>query len=400
MPVWMIKKIHIKRFRKIFEFSKENSEFYKKVYSDSGVLNLKIRNEEDIKKIPLIDKGMMNSCKLTSLLTGLKPEGLVVNSTSGSTGQPFDIYSTKKEHFTAYVRTFLATKGYNPFKPFVFIGPYKHRENIEKRSFLAYAQKNIGLFRREVFSVYTPQKEIIRKLRNRKINILSSSPSCLKVLIDELKKTGEKLTIEFVVVSGETLFDNIGDDIKTYLQAKIINVYGCMEHPSLAWTKPDSKVSYYALKSVYIEYINPVEINGDLYGELVITNLINKTMPFVRYKVGDHVKMPDSYKKMGTIIGRSEDIFVLNNGERIFMVQLYKFISIKGYSQYKFLQKKDKSIHFQAVCNPGVNKQMLKERILNTWRENFSEYPLEVEFFNELPINPKRGKFKKLEVET
>lgn len=400
MPVWMIKKIHIKRFRKIFEFSRENSEFYKKVYSDAGVLDLQIKTEEDIKKIPIVDKQLMNLSKLESVLTCEKSNNLIKRSTSGSTGIPFDTFLSKKEYFTSYVRTFLALHTYNPFKSFVLIGVYKQKEEIEKKSFLYFLQKYFGVFRRETYSVFTPPSEIIEKLKDRKISILSATPSCVKVLVAELQRTKKKLNIGYIVTFGETLFDDIREDISLYFQAKVIDVYGCMEHPSFSWTKPNGRLFYYALNSVYIEYVNPVRINGDLYGELVMTNLVNRTMPFIRYKIGDHVKIHDSQKTMGRIIGRVEDIIELKNGAKLFRLQVWSlFNALSECNQYKIIQKKDKRIIFQASCKYDVDKQILKEKIIRIWHNNFYNTPLEVEFYDDLPINTKTGKFKNIEVE-
>ena len=400
MPEKWVKKMQLKRIRKIFEWSKENSEFYKKIYSDAGVLDLQIKTEEDIKKIPFVDKEMMKIYDIESILTCPKSEELVVTSTSGSTGVPIDIYSTKKEHFAGYVRTFLATKSYNPFKLYGFIGIYRHKEEIEKRSFLDYCQKYFGLFRRESFSVFTAPEEIIKKLKEQKINILSATPSCMKVLIAKLKETGDKLSIKVVILSGETLFDDLKEDIKTYFHAKVINIYGCMEHPTLSWTDPDGASFNYPSNSIFVEYVNPIRIDGDLYGELVITNFANKTMPFVRYKIGDHVKILDSNKKMGKIIGRIDDLIELENGAKIFMVQLYPFDPLEEYSKYKILQKKDKSIYFQAVCCPGVDKRRLEKKIIHIWEENFGKQSIKVEFLNEIPVSLKTGKFKLLERES
>lgn len=400
MPEKWVKKMQLKRIQKIFEWSKENSEFYKKIYSDAGILDLQIRTEEDIKKIPIVTKEMILSHETEFVLTRPKSANLVITGTSGSTGKPIDIYLTKREHFTSYIRTFLALPAYNPFERFVFIGLYKQKEKIERQSFLYYCQKYFGLFRREIFSVFTSPEEIIERLKGRKINILSSTPSCLILLLDELKKSGETLSVKYVVVSGETLFDDLRDDCKTYLQGKIIDVYGCTEHPSMAWTLPDEDSYTYTLNSVFVEYINPVEINGDLYGELVITNFVNKTMPFVRYKIGDHVKLLASYKKMGLIKGRADDIMELNNGRKVFMYQLYVFFNhIPGFSQYKFLQKKDKKIYFQAICKPGVDKQVLEQTVLDAWEKHLGDHPFGVEFLTEFPLSGETGKFKRMEVE-
>ena len=400
MPEKWVKNRQLTRTRNMFEWTKENSKFYRNLYSEAGVLDLKIDSWEDVNKIPIVNKDMILANEIESNLTCLKSKNLVVSNTSGSTGKPMDIYLTKREHFTSYVRTFLALKGYNPFRVFVLIGLYQHKEKIEKQSFLYFLQKYFLLFRRERYSVSTPFNEILKKLNGRRIDTLSSTPSCLKILVDELKNSRKTLSVKYVIISGETLFDDLRADIKTFLQAKIINVYGCTEHLSMAWTLPDKKSFTYASNSVLIEYINPIEINGELYGELVITNFVNKTMPFVRYNIRDHVKIINSNKNMGEVSGRIEDIVEIDNGRRLDRLQvcdLYR--SINECHQYKLLQKKDKCIYFQAVCKSDIDRQLLDQKIRDIWRAEFGDYPFEVEFLNELPLNPKSGKFKRMDVE-
>lgn len=399
LPVRLVKKIQIRKYRKLFNWARENSEFYKKIYADAGITDLEIKTIEDIKKIPIVTKDMMKAYGLQNVLTCDKTDKIIETSTSGSSGKPMIVYSNKKEYFAGYVRTFLAFRDYNPFKTFGQIGMYTTKSKIEKRTFLSYLQKKIGLFRYESISVFSPPQEIIQKITEKKINIISTTPTCAQVLINELKRTEKKLKIRTIVLSGETLFDELRKDIKTYLQGKIINVYGYTEHPSFSWTAPDKDYFTYPLNSSYIEYINTVEIDGERYAEPVLTNLVNKTMPFIRYHVGDQSKLLNTDNKIGKVIGRVDDIIKLDNGELLFMLQLYKFSKIHDYTQFKILQKKDRSIHFQAVCNQGVDKNKLRERIINTWNEDFSEQPIKVEFLKELPIDRKTGKFKKLEVE-
>ncbi|WP_347840300.1 AMP-binding protein [uncultured Draconibacterium sp.] len=399
MPEKWVANKQLRKFKKTFEWARENSDFYNNLYAKAGVANLKIESINDIAKVPIIDKELMNKSNIKTILTCKQTDKLVITNTSGSTGVPIDIYSTKAELFTGYVRTFIATKFYNPFKPYGFIGLYEHKEAVEKHTFIYYLQKHLGLFRRETFSVFTPPAELIQQLKAKNINVLFSTPSGLKVLIAKLKEKNDRLRFRVVVVSGETLSEDLRTDIKRYLDAKVIDVYGCMEHPSLSWTDPNGDFFNYPSNSVYVEYINKMQIEGEWYGELVITNLANKTMPFVRYKIGDRVKILDSNKRMGKISGRVDDIIEYENGDQIFMIQLYPFDAIFDYSQYKVIQKKDKSVYFQAVCNSGVDKDKLKRRIESVWKECFGNNPVVVEFVKDLPINSKTGKFKLIERE-
>ncbi|NQU53951.1 MAG: phenylacetate--CoA ligase family protein [Bacteroidetes bacterium] len=399
MPEKWVKKMHLKRFRKIFEWARENSAFYKKVYEGAGVLNLKIKSEEDIKKVPVVDKKMMRSYALESLCTCEYKDTFVESKTSGSNGIPFEIYATRKEHFTSYVRTFFAISGYNPFSSFILVGTTELKEEAEKLSFLHYLQKYLGLFRRQTISVLLPPVEIIENLKGKRISVLSSTPSCISVLIDTIKKTGDKLSIKYVVLSGEVISEPLRKDIQTYFRAKIINVYGCVEHPSLAWTKPNGRTYKYALNAVMFEYINNLEINGSNYGELLFTNLINRTMPFIRYKIGDHVELQNSYNKMGKIEGRADDIIDLEDGRKMFMYQMDQFMELEGILQYKILQTTDSKLHFQVVCVEGYNISEMIENIKSTWIELFGDYPVSIELRKELPVNPNSGKFKRMEVE-
>ena len=399
LPEKYVKRTQLRRVRKAFEWAKENSVFYNQLYKKEGIFTLEIKSFDDIKKIPIVDKGLMKEYELDELLTKTNKDDLVAVRTSGTNGVPFDVYSSKKEHFTSYVRTFLSLQGYNPFQKFGLIGVFEQKERIEKQTFLYFLQQRLKLFRRKTFHVYTPHNELLQQLREQKINLLASSPSCLKALTDELERKNEFLPIKTIVVSGEKLTESAREGIKKYFGSRIINVFGCMELPSMAWTKPDGLISTYLPNSVFIEYVNPTEINGEIYGELVITNLINKTMPFVRYKVGDHVKLQDIYTKMGPIDGRAEDVLTLRNGKKIYMVLLYVFAKIDGISQYRFVQKKNKSIYMEVAKKDGVEQETLSAKILTIWKKHFADEPLNIEFKNDLPIISKSGKFKRLEVE-
>ena len=400
LPERQIRKIHIKRFRKIFEWARKHSEFYKTVYTEAGVMDLKIETEEDILKVPVVDKTMMKNFDVDSLLTCKKTDKLAINRTSGSNGVPFAVYSTKQEHFTGYVRSFMALKNYNPFKKFCLIGVYEDKERIEKGSFLHFLQRRFGIFERETYSVLTKTHSIIDKLLQKDIDILSSTPTCLQVIADELKKRNVKLNIPYVVASGETLTNDARQQIKNYFNAKIIDVYGCMELPSLAWTKPMKGTYNYSLNALLPEYINPINIDGEEYNDFVFTNFINRTMPFIRYRVGDKIKTSNSYSKLGQIKGRADDILELFNGQKIHVVQLYVFSLIKGLAQYKFFQQKDGTIFFYAVCDSSCNKPKLKQDIEKTWEEYFGPHPFIVEFRNELALQTKSGKFKRVERES
>ncbi|WP_347840301.1 hypothetical protein [uncultured Draconibacterium sp.] len=400
LPERWANKFQLRKFRRMVKVASNGSVFYRELYKNAGVLNMQIKSFADIQKLPIVNKQLMLAAKKTQLLTTPVTDNMAVNSSSGSTGQPMSIYSTKREHFTSYVRTFLALKGYNPLKKFVFIGMSEQKERNEKQSFLYLLQKYTGLFKREKYSVHTPPGEIVKKLHGRRIDYISSTVTCVQLLLDELKETGNKLQVKYVVVSGETVFDDFRQEVNKYLNAALINVYGCTELLSMAWSQANAKGFNYLKNTAYLEYTNPVEINGEMYGELVITNLLNKTQPFIRYNIRDLVKIPLAAGNMGEIIGRIEDNIDLGNGKKLHRLQLCSMYKpLTECSQFKLIKKKDNKIYFQTKLKPGEEKASTQQKIQAIWNEYIADCLLEVEFLDQIPLSTATGKFKIIEVE-
>lgn len=56
-----LRKLQLKKFQRIFRWTYENSKFHKSLYKSAGITPSDIRNYEDIKHVPKIEKSMMRS---------------------------------------------------------------------------------------------------------------------------------------------------------------------------------------------------------------------------------------------------------------------------------------------------------------------------------------------------
>jgi phenylacetate-CoA ligase len=405
LPASVKRHIQLKKFIKIFEYAKTNSVFYKKIYEEAGVFDLRIKSFKDVKKIPVIDKEMMISSGYESVLTTRIYKDLIIRATSGSTGKPFETYLTRQEYFTSYIRTFLALKNFNPFRKFVLIGVSQQKEEIEQKSFLGFLKKYLSLFRRETIFIDESPSQIVQKL-DRKILVLSTTPSVMKILCSELSKQGRVLNIKYLVLFGETLFDDDKECFRHYFNSKIINVYGCMELPSLSWTKPDGKYFHYLPNTALIEYCNLSKDEGKLSGQIVLTNFVNKTMPFIRYNLKDMVNLDDrvlnSADKIGPVTGRIQDIIEISDEIKIHRLQLWSiFKDLTECDQYRLLQKKNGDLVFQIKLTQlhKTDSSDVKNKIQSRWKKSFHDVPLIIEIVEKIELNPGTGKYKNIEVE-
>lgn len=87
-----IRTFQLNRFKKLIHHAYERIPMYREFYDSHGFQPLQIRNYEDIEKVPIITRDMMQSYSLNKRVDARVSEKNVRKArTSGSTGQPLEI---------------------------------------------------------------------------------------------------------------------------------------------------------------------------------------------------------------------------------------------------------------------------------------------------------------------
>ena len=400
-----VRKKQLEKFAEIFEYAKQHSPFYQKVYSEAGIMDLKIRSWEDVEKVPVIDKSLLRKYSTQEIMTCPIAPDLVLHSTSGSTGEPFKIYQTKFEEFTAHIRVFrlLRSLGYHPFKKIVMIIRYENnaRFEVEKElSLLSKLQRVLKIFQRKIVSIYEDPKKMVEDLEKNNADILWTTPSALEVICNELASQNKIMRIPYVVSFAETLFPHQYQKIKECLALNIVNLYGMMECPTIGYeVNGDGKMS------VFSEFVLVQEKgNDDMPDQMtpVITNLINHTMPFIRYNTNDISNKVDSKdfpnKVMGNVVGRVNDILQLPDGRIFFYQQASRlFMDFSACERYKFIQQKDGKIILQLKIKENADRSLVEKLAYERWEARFPKEFITIAFVDDFYIDPKTGKFKVME---
>ncbi len=352
---------------------------------------------------------MIRDHNIRDLMTCDMDESIHVHSTSGSTGQPLKIAYSKYEDYTSHIRLTHAMMkhGYSPLKKLVLLSRYEPGHEFEVEADLKKLKLIKALFplyRREVISIFDPVPTIIAKLRKSKPYVLWSTPSVIHLLALELERQNAKLEIPLLLTMAETISDDQVNLFRSRICKNLLDVYGCMESPSMGFSY--NTVGYKDIVgiSTLTEVINPREMNGIRVGDLVITNLVNKTMPFIRYDLGDFVEILDDRqfpnKKIGRVHGRFDDIITLQNGDTLSFHQTYQlFHDFHQCKQYKFLQKKDGEVILQLMDDIDADKDAVAQAMTQRWQNKFPGVPLAIEWVDHFEIDARTGKFKVIEVE-
>ncbi|WP_042199090.1 hypothetical protein [Paenibacillus camerounensis] len=102
------------------------------------------------------------------------------------------------------------------------------------------------------------------------------------------------LNLKFIENTSQHLLPEELETIEALFQTKIINNYGCREFWNIGYECKEA--GHLHLNSDYL-IVDVIDDEGKIIkeegivGDVVVTNLVNKTMPFIKYYLGDRAKI-------------------------------------------------------------------------------------------------------------
>ena len=207
---------------------------YKEFYDSHGFQPRQIRNYEDIEKVPIITRDIMQSYSLNKRVDSRVPEKNVRKSrTSGSTGQPLEIWFDKTECLipTLKAMRYLREWGYSPFDSTIRLwGGSKPKKSIVQK---------FGLFRRKDIEIVTQPDDAVDEILKNKCDVLFGSRSSLEVFAEELDKRETEVKPSILVSTAEMLMKEHRDKFMEKFGCDTLNIYGTEEMGNIAWACPD-----------------------------------------------------------------------------------------------------------------------------------------------------------------
>ena len=283
---------------------------------------------------------------------------LIKNSTSGSTGIQTNVYVTKDEQsqYRAAQTIWWEWAGFKIGKPILQTGLATGR-SIEKRLkdffFKTYYLFAFGLNKQVTAKAFGWAKK--RK------PFLGGYASSLYVLSQLAEENNISVKFKSAISWGDKLFDHYKNNIERVFDCKIYETYGAGEGLMIAAQK-DLDFMYVMSPCVYVEILDDHgnEVPDGEMGHVVVTSLIHKAMPLIRYKLGDlAIKLPRhlypakrelNLPILQKVIGRETDIVKTPLGKKLivhsFTVIFEYFPIIK---QFCVIQKDINGIDIQYI---------------------------------------------------
>ena len=158
-------------------------------------------------------------------------------------------------------------------------------------------------------------------------DVLWAYPTALESLCRLLNHAGRKLALGGVLTSSEVLHPEVWPLATGTLGCRLVDYYGLAERLAFAYARAPGEYRFlpgYA----HVELLPAGEDGEDALYEIVGTSLWNRSMPLVRYRTGDLIRMPRQtqaqleeialgQRAFPGVLGRDSDVLISPDGVRL-----------------------------------------------------------------------------------
>ncbi|MEV0703317.1 hypothetical protein AB0I53_36115 [Saccharopolyspora sp. NPDC050389] len=385
------------RLRAVLRHAQEEVPYYRDVLAGRNVDGV------DLAELPVIDKAMMRPCMDNFLSRDWRDIPHIVKKTGGSTGDPFQYPLDKRAwvHIYAANLYFWERTGYRYGDRLVMVGSPPSLQSASE----GLKSRLRALLEGRVVSAagchIDPETSLERALTaGRARGVLwYGYASHVAAMADAVLEAGVRVpSPKVIVTTAELLFPTWRERIEQAFEAPLRDQYGCNDGGIMSQGCSHSRLHL-------AESVSIVEILDHAgrrcppgeEGDVVVTNLHARTLPFLRYRIGDRAVLGAGTCPCGTegtflerVVGRQGDSLQLPNGKHVSMHPLGKcFFDARHVRRYQFVQPEPGRVQVRLEVEPGFDADE-RSMILGEVRRLVGS-AVEVDLTTDEPMERTRG---------
>jgi phenylacetate-CoA ligase len=397
-----------RKVRAIVKYAFEYSRFYNERFKQLGLRPDDVKGVRDLNKLPIFRRGELQKNAEKIVSDKFDIDGLEVDRTSGSSGQPLLVYLCRKEDEFRKAKMLRAniSCGQRLRDRWLVITSPRHQS---KQVGL---QKLLGVyspFSVSVFENLATQFSIIEKF---KPDIIEGYSSSLVLLASEIERMGIQHVGARLIIGGAELVDEPSRSfVERIFGAPFYDQYASVELEAMAWQCVEKSGYHVDADSVVMQFVDEEgeEVAPGERGEIVCTSLFNYAMPFIRYAIGDVGISSDEectcgrgFPLMKMIEGRKDSFVRLPDGRlvspRNFTIAMSTFSLYDQVDRFRVVQKRRDVVEYIVKLKNGVADSrslalLLEAHVTKTLRLEESGVKTVVRFADDIPLD-KGGKLK------
>jgi len=404
-PYEELKNEQEKQLRHMINFVYHNIPYYHKLLDSLHLRPDDIRKKEDLQKLPIITKEVINKNWDDFKPLCLSKIKYYQRSTGGSTGTPFKYRLEKFDRFLggALMYRGWGYAGYGLGDRMVFFGGSSLR--ITTGSSLSRFSHEISRNIRMLSSFDMDEENLIKyvhTINKFRPKFMYGYASSFYFFAKWLEQNGlEVHAPKAIFTTAEKLFPNMRKKIEDAFRTEVYDAYGLNDGGVSACECSEHLGLHIDMERAIMEVVDE---NGDQIesgqGRIIATSLHNHAMPFIRYDTGDigHVILDicgcgRQYKLLKEVVGRQQEILSTPDGKHIhgeFFTHI--FWEIDGVKEFQVIQRNSDRLIIRIVPDENFDKKQL-EVIKEIIRKRSELWQIDFEFPDKIE-RTRAGKYK------
>lgn len=407
LPPDELRRLQTERLRALLAHAYERCPFYRRRFADAGLAPDDVRELEDLRAVPVLEKRDIQEHVGRMVARDWPRADLIRNQTGGSTGTPVAFYldgSRKCSRAAATVRHNRWAGWEVGDKTAVIWGAPQDRPAGGWRARLRDAALREPLWLDTAHFTEARLSEFrTALLRYRPKVILAYARSAVLFARYLEAAGGPAYRPRSLVTSAEVLEGEDRALLERVFGCPVFNRYGCREVSVVASECAEHDGLHTMAEGLYLEIETPAgpARPGEM-GSILVTDLLNRAMPLIRYRIGDLGAWADGPCRCGRglprlrqVAGRVTDFLVGGDGRLVSGVFLATYVVAHRPSLGQVQIRQHKAGEVVYRIKPG--RDFRPDADLRYLRDATRQYlgsstTAEAEFVDELPPEPS-GKF-------
>lgn len=342
------------QLKELLQYARKTVPHYKKMTSDN------------LYDFPVISKSDIKAEPEAFLAENFPAKDMLISSTSGTNGIPLRIVQDKRKKKRTHADLIYCHKkaGWDLGDKFFFIRGWSA---AYKRSGLKNFMQNVIQIDSRNLSI--DEKEKFRsQVKKHKGIVVFGYASALTELVDYLLDCGDQkndFNVKLVVSDSDMLTAQTKQKLNELFQCDVVNRCDDEEMGLLAYTEKNGDVftvntASYVMELLKMDSDLPAE-KGEL-GRIVVTDLYNRAMPFIRYDTGDLARSSDDNRSdlsyIYSLEGRKVGLIYSTDGLPVSTVTIG--VCIERFTNVRQFQLRDygnKKYTLRLVCDKDEKQE-------------------------------------------
>ena len=367
-PLDAVERIQLQRLKRILEHAAANVPYYRETFRERGMTIGEIRSLEDLRQIPILTKDILKEQSLALLAEKGEVRGRRSNASGGSTGRPAQFFQDQSYWEYARANQWFVESWWSIRPGDRTASIWGCDRDILQQSFRERLAEKICQVRTCNAFAITGEKleEFAKMLMVWRPRFVTGYASALE-LFSEFLLTRPDLRIRPVAVksTAEALSASQRTVIEKAFDCPLYNFYGSREVNNIAAECPSHLGLHINALARHVEILDEsgAPVAAGTPGRIVVTDLTNFAMPFIRYEIEDigtwaknSCSCGRQFPLLAKVLGRSSDFIATPSG-RIIHGEYFThlFYDLPQVNRFRLTQSTLKDVRVDIVLQPEVS---------------------------------------------